>query len=162
MDAEELLTTSPTAQAVAEEVARLPPPPPEKLEALRRTLENARNAEPSSLEREWPPVLQTPRSKKDSRYAEPPTSHRAGLMGPLLVFAKRTFRLGFQPFINEMLRKQVEFNEAILDALATVYEHQQLQARTQAQWRKEVAERLARLERQAPAGSEREGAGKPR
>jgi hypothetical protein len=70
------------------------------------------------------------------------------VVGPLLVFAKRTFRLGFQPFINEMLRKQVEFNEAILDALATVYEHQQLQSQAQAQWRKEVAERLARLERQ--------------
>jgi hypothetical protein len=144
MDAEDLLTTSPSAEAVAAAVARLPSPPAEKLEALRHTLENAEQA---SLEREWPPLLQAPRNKKDSRYADPPSSHRP-VVGPLLVFAKRTFRLGFQPFINEMLRKQVEFNEAILDALATVYEHQQLQSQAQAQWRKEVAERLARLERQ--------------
>jgi hypothetical protein len=161
MDAEELLTTSPTAEAVAAEVERLPPPPPEKLEALRRTLENARSAEQTTLEREWPPLLQTPRGKKDSRYAEPPTSHRP-VLGPLLVFAKRTFRLGFQPFINEMLRKQVEFNEAILDALATMYEHQQLQSRTQAQWRKEVAERLARLERKGAKDAAREGSGEAR
>ncbi|MFL5357138.1 hypothetical protein [Archangium sp.] len=36
---------------------------------------------------------------------------------------------------------------AILDSLATVYEHQQVQARTQALWRKELEERLARLEK---------------
>jgi len=143
MRAEDLLTHSPPAEAVAAEVDRLPSPPAEKLEALRRTLEHAEQA---SLEQEWPPLLQVPRNKKDSRYADPPTSHRP-LVGPVLVLAKRAFRLGFQPFINEMLRRQVEFNEAILEALATVYEHQQLQARAQAQWRKEVAERLARLER---------------
>jgi hypothetical protein len=151
MHAEDLLTTSPTAEAVAAEVERLPPPPPEKLESLRRTLENTGQA---NLEREWPPLLQTPRGKRDSRYAEPATSHRP-VLGPLLVFAKRTFRLGFQPFINEVLRKQVEFNEAILDALATVYEHQQLQARTQAQWRKEMAERISQLERQGKKDAKR-------
>ncbi len=144
MRAEDLLTTSPTAEAVAAEVARLPSPSPEALEALRRKLESSEQA---PVEREWPPVLQAPRNKKDSRYVEPATSHRP-VVGPVLVMAKRAFRLAFQPFINEVLRRQVEFNEAILDSLATVYEHQQVQARTQALWRKDVEERLAGLEAQ--------------
>lgn len=97
-------------------------------------------------EAEWPPLLQTPRTKKDSRYAEPPTSHREGVVGPVLVVAKRAFRLAFQPFINEVLRKQVEFNEAILDSLALVYEQQREESRAQAAWRQEVKARLAALE----------------
>ncbi len=144
MHAEDLLTTSPTAEAVAAEVNRLPSPPPEEVEALRRKLESSERA---PVEREWPPILQAPRNKKDSRYAEPATSHRP-VVGPVLVLAKRAFRLAFQPFINEVLRRQVEFNEAILDSLATLYEHQRVQARTQALWREEVEERLARLEKE--------------
>ena len=147
MRAEDLLTTSPTAEVVAAEVARLPPPPPEALEALRRKLESSEQA---PVEREWPPILQAPRNKKDSRYVEPATSHRP-VVGPALVMAKRAFRLAFQPFINEVLRRQVEFNETILDSLATLYEHQQVQARTQALWRKDVEERLAGLEAQREA-----------
>jgi hypothetical protein len=64
--------------------------------------------------------------------------------------AKRAFRLAFQPFINEVLRKQVEFNEAILDSLALIYEQQRENARTQAAWRKELSERLAKLEQERP------------
>ena len=143
MHAEDLLTTSPTAEAVAAEVARLPPPPPETLEALRRKLESSEHA---PVEREWPPVLQAPRNKKDSRYVEPATSHRP-VVGPALVMAKRAFRLAFQPFINEVMRKQVEFNEAILDSLALLYEHQREESRTQSAWRREVMARLAALER---------------
>jgi hypothetical protein len=45
-----------------------------------------------------------------------------------------------------VMRKQVEFNEAILDSLALIYEQQRENARTQAAWRKELNERLARIE----------------
>ena len=142
MRAEELISDPALAATVAAATERLPPPSPEAREDLRATLERTERA-PS--EAQWPPILETPRQKKDSRYAEPATSHRP-VVGPALVLAKRTFRRVFQPFINEVLRKQVEFNEAILDSLALIYEQQRENARTQAAWRKELTERLARLE----------------
>ena len=142
MRPEDLLTTSPSPERLVEEAGRLPEPKPAQVESVRRLLEASQRA---PAETEWPPLLQTPRAKKDSRYAEPPTSHRPGV-GPVLVMAKRAFRLAFQPFINEVLRKQVEFNEAILDSLALLYEHQREDSRTQAAWRREVTERLAQLE----------------
>jgi hypothetical protein len=141
---EDLLTASPLAERLAEEAGRLPTPPAAQVESVRQLLDASWRA---PAETEWPPLLQTPRAKKDSRYAEPPTSHRSGLTGPLLVGAKRAFRLAFQPFINEVLRKQVEFNEAILDSLALLYEHQREESRTQSAWRREVMARLAALER---------------
>lgn len=144
MRAEDLLTREPSAEAIADETSRLPPVPEATLGEVRRLLDVSERA-PSS--REWPPILQAPRNKKDSRYADPPSSHRP-LVGPALVLAKRAFRLTFQPFINEMMRRQVEFNEAILESLATLYEHQQESARTQALWRQELERRLARLEKE--------------
>lgn len=144
MRPEDLLASPALAERLAERASRLPPPSPEQEAALRHLLEASHRA---PAEVEWPPVLQMPRDKKDSRYAEPPTSHRTGVVGPVLVTAKRAFRLAFQPFINEMLRKQVEFNEAILDSLAQIYEHQREESRTQSAWRREVATRLATLER---------------
>lgn len=143
MRPEELLTTTPSPERLAEEARRLPEPEPKQVESIRQLLEASQRA---PAETEWPPVLQAPRSKKDSRYAEPPTSHRP-VVGPVLVTAKRVFRLAFQPFINEVLRKQVEFNEAILDSLALIYEHQREESRTQAAWRREIMARLAALER---------------
>jgi hypothetical protein len=140
--AEDLLTREPSAETIAAETARLPPVPEATLEEVRRLLDASERA-PSSPE--WPPVLQAPRNKKDTRYADPPSSHRP-VVGPVLVLAKRAFRLTFQPFINEIMRRQVEFNEAILESLATLYEHQQESARTQALWRQELERRLARLE----------------
>ncbi|WP_224360491.1 hypothetical protein [Hyalangium versicolor] len=142
MRAEELFTDPALAATVAAETEQLPSPTPEAREALRTTLERTERA---PTEAQWPPLLETPRQKKDSRYAEPATSHRP-VVGPALVLAKRAFRLAFQPFINEVLRKQVEFNEAILDSLALIYEQQRENARTQAAWRKELNERLARLD----------------
>lgn len=152
MRAEELVCDPALGTAVAEATERLPPPPADAREALRSTLERTNRA---PAEAAWPPLLESPRQKKDSRYVDPPTSHRP-VVGPALVLAKRTFRLLFQPFINEALRKQVEFNEAILDSLALIYEQQRESTRTQAAWRKEISERLARLE------GGQGGAGKPR
>jgi hypothetical protein len=144
MRAEELFTDPTLAEAVAAATERLPSPAAEARESLRATLERTERAPTRA---QWPPLLETPRQKKDSRYADPATSHRPGV-GPVVVLAKRTFRKLFQPFINEVLRKQVEFNEAILDSLALLYEQQRENARTQAAWRKELGQRLARLERE--------------
>lgn len=153
MRPEYLLTTSPSPERLAAETERLPELESEQVESLRRLLTASQRA---PAETEWPPLLQAPRSKKDSRYVEPPTSHRP-LVGPVLVTAKRAFRLAFQPFINEVLRKQVEFNEAILDSLALIYEHQREESRAQTAWRREVMARLAALERsakpEAPSGA---------
>lgn len=145
MRPEDLLTKKPSAERLSAEAAKLPKSDPQQEETLRRLLDASQRA---PAETEWPPILQAPRSKKDSRYVEPPTSHRP-VVGPVLVAAKRAFRLAFQPFINEVLRKQVEFNEAILDSLALVYEHQREESRAQAAWRREVVARLAALEKEA-------------
>jgi hypothetical protein len=125
-----------------EHLQALPSPPEEHVAELRRKLSEERRPESPTA---WPPLLQNPRDKMDTRYASVPTSHRP-LLGPPLVLAKRAFRLAFQPFINEVLRRQVEFNEAILESLALVYEQMRENARTQAAWRKDVEERLQRME----------------
>ena len=142
MRAEELFSDPALAASVAAATQRLPTASPEAREALRSTLERTERA---PTEAQWPPLLETPRQKKDTRYADPATSHRP-VVGPALVLAKRAFRGLFQPFINEVMRKQVEFNEAILDSLALIYEQQRESSRTQAAWRKELTERLAQLE----------------
>ena len=141
MLAEELFSDPAFAATVVAAIKRLPPPSPEALQSLRATLERTERA---PTEAQWPPLLETPRQKKDSRYADQATSH-SPVVGPALVLAKRAFRRVFQPFINEVMRKQVEFNEAILDSLALIYEQQRESARTQAAWRAEIHERLARL-----------------
>ncbi|MCP3168560.1 hypothetical protein [Myxococcus qinghaiensis] len=157
MRAEDLLTRAPSPEAVAKETQKLPEPTAEAREALRQTLEaSARPATPTP----WPALLQEARGKMDSRYAGPVTSHRGGLSGLALVLAKRAFRLAFQPFINETLRKQVEFNESILDALATIHDVQREHARTQATWRQDVERRLARMEDAARGLATHEAAGR--
>ncbi len=143
MRPEDLITRTPTAEAVARETRKLPTPSEEARESLRRVLDaSARPPAPAP----WPALLQEARGKMDSRYAEPATSHRGGLVGPALVLTKRAFRLAFQPLINEALRKQVEFNESILDALANILDAQRENARAQAAWRQELDRRLARIE----------------
>lgn len=152
MRPEDLLTRAPTAEAVVRETRKLPRPSEEAREALRRSLEAAsRPAAPAP----WPALLQEARGKMDSRYAEPATSHRGGLAGLALVVSKRAFRRVFQPFINEVLRKQVEFNESILDALATLHDVQREHARSQATWRQELEHRLARIEAAAERAASR-------
>ena len=146
MRAEDLISSQPTVEEVTESLRRLPVPAPEAVAALRRRFA-ATGEQPSSAA--WPPFLEGARIKRDARYADPPSSHRP-VVGPALVMAKRAFRLAFQPFINEALRRQVEFNEAILDALALIHEHQRVQARTQALWRQEVEKRLEQLAPREP------------
>nr|WP_246357591.1 hypothetical protein [Pyxidicoccus fallax] len=146
-----MLTRAPSAEDVVRETQKLPQPSEEARESLRRSLEVAsKPATPAP----WPALLQEARGKMDSRYAEPATSHRGGLVGLALVVSKRAFRGVFQPFINEVLRKQVEFNESILDALATIHDVQREHVRTQALWRQELDHRLARIEAAASRGRE--------
>ncbi|MGE6762223.1 hypothetical protein ACQKGO_29715 [Corallococcus interemptor] len=151
MHAADLLTAEPTAQAVAAATERLPEPSAAARDQLRRTLAASLRAPVAG---QWPALLLEARAKADVRYVEPATSHRP-LVGPVLVFAKRTFRGAFQPFINEVLRRQVHFNEAILDALTVVIENQREHARTQALWRRELDARLKQLEKDPPGPSSR-------
>ncbi|SEM06574.1 hypothetical protein SAMN05444354_11128 [Stigmatella aurantiaca] len=151
MRVDELLMEPTLAQELADEAARLPVPPAQEQERLRHQLEASERPPQDTA---WPQVLQAPREKQDTRYADPATSHRP-VVGPVLVFAKRSFRRLFQPFINEVMRRQVEFNEALLDSLALIYDEQRENARAQAAWRKDITERLERLEQARPPDRER-------
>lgn len=133
----------PTPEELERLAAELPEPPAEVVEALRRDLDASRDAAQAPS---WPPFLQAARDKVDVRYAGPPTSERP-LVGQALVLAKRIFRLFGQPFINEALRKQVEFNQEILAAAVQLHEQLQQQARSHALWRAEMERRLGELER---------------
>lgn len=150
MRAEDIISAPAIAREVAAEVDRLPTPAPEQLTALEELL--ARTERPP-MDLAWPPFLRGAVEKKDTRYADAPHSHRP-VLGPVLVTAKRVFRGTFQPFINEVMRRQVEFNEALLSALATLHDTQQENARLQAAWRKEMEARIARMEAAASSQPE--------
>jgi len=145
--AERFLCDDPTPAELERLMESLPPPPAQALEALRRDFAMSESPAATPAASEWPPLLQEVQGKADVRYAEPPTSDRP-LVGPALVFAKRVFRLVGQPFINEALRKQVEFNQAIIAGVGQIYESLQQHLRNQALWRAEVDARLQRLERE--------------
>lgn len=144
MRPQDLITAEPLRSEILEQLRSLPAPDSQDESALRDVLRRTHRPTESVA---WPPILQTPRSKVDSRKAEPATTHR-GLVGLPLVAAKRLFRRFGQPIINEVLRKQVEFNESILESLTLIYEQQREHVRAQAFWRDELAERMARLEEQ--------------
>jgi hypothetical protein len=64
----------------------------------------------------------------DTAQGLPPQSHRK--LGNAVVAAKRGFRLAFQPFINEALSQQKQFNRRLLDILAILHaENQRLTER---------------------------------
>ncbi len=78
-----------------------------------------------SHDREIPPsaraLLQHLEAFCDPRVGLPVTSHRNAPLGPILVFAKKTFRSLFQVFINELQRKQYLFNENLLKLVHVLY-----------------------------------------
>lgn len=134
---------SAVSEEVLEAIEALPRPDARTEQALQDLFEKTKVPEASASA--WPPILEEPRLRADSRYADPASSHRP-LVGPALVAAKRSFRAVFQPFINEVLRRQVEFNESLLNSLAVIYEQVRVQAQTQVLWRRELEERLEQLE----------------
>jgi len=133
-------------------------PSPEEIETLAQGLTDGREAEIAKLradlaaaaalpaQERWPSFLQRPKDYVDTREGGRPTSHRP-VLGPVLVALKTGFRKSFQPFINEVLRTQVRFNEAILDAVAHVHDEIAQHAENQALFRRQVERRLAALER---------------
>lgn len=50
----------------------------------------------------------------DTRLGAPVKTHRPPPLGPAIVAAKKTFRRAFQPFINEVLGRQTQFNEELI------------------------------------------------
>src|SRR5262245_26673405 len=143
-----VLSQSPEALEILKLASELPNPPEQALRELDQQLESLQDV-PAT---DWPMYLREPREKVDVRHPEPPTSHR-GLVGPAVIAVKRAFRFVFQPLINEMLRQQVEFNEAILGAVVQIHENLQQHLRNQALWAQEVEKRLERLETGAGVSS---------
>ncbi len=148
-----LISTHPSPEELERLVASLPEPSAEAVAQFRQSLERGNQDSAPPLASEWPPILQEAEAMTDVRYAGPPTSDRP-LVGTALVFAKRAFRLVGQPFINEALRKQVEFNQTLLAGVGQVYEMLQQYIRSQALWRTELDARLERLERAVHARTE--------
>ena len=57
----------------------------------------------------------------DVRAGLPITSHRPGPTGLALIFAKKLFRRASQVFINELMRKQQQFNDIAIELFYVVY-----------------------------------------
>jgi hypothetical protein len=145
MRGKKVISDDPPPEQLEEMLAQLTEPPQGVVDELRDELARGQEAHPPA---EWPPFLQELRDKMDVRYAGPPTSDRP-LVGPALILAKRIFRWVGQPFINEALRKQVEFNQAMVTAALQLHENLQQQGRNQALWREEIEARLADVEQKA-------------
>jgi hypothetical protein len=148
---EDILSEEPEATELVKLVDELPSPSANEIGELKRQLESLKDL-PAA---DWPVYLRDPLAKLDVRHPEPATSHRR-LTGPAVVLVKRAFRLVFQPLINEVLRKQVEFNEAVLGAVVQIHENLQQHLRNQALWAQEIEKRLERLERGASTSSDAE------
>ena len=154
--ADVMLSQSPEAGEIVKLVGELPHPPEEAIRELDQQLESLQDV-PAT---DWPMYLREPQQKVDVRHPEPPTSHRR-FVGPAVIAVKRAFRFVFQPLINESLRQQVEFNEAILVAVVQIHENLQQHLRNQALWAQELEKRLERLERGADVSSKSGAAGRP-
>ncbi len=154
MHPDDILSEEPEANEIVKLVGDLPDPPAHAVRELKQQLESLKDVPVA----DWPVYLRDPREKVDVRYPEPATSHRP-LVGPAMVLVKRAFRSVFQPLINEILRKQVEFNEAILGAVVQIHENLQQHLRNQALWAQEIEKRLEKLEQRADQSNETERTG---
>lgn len=93
---------------------------------------------------------------RDARTGLPITSHRPGV-GRAVVAAKQAFRSAFQPFLNEALRKQAEFNETLAQwaqAVTRAVVRQEAEAEA---FREQVEGRLRALEQARAEGERRRG-----
>jgi hypothetical protein len=95
---------------------------------------------------------------QDPRVGLPITSHRKPPFGTILVLAKKGFRSLFQLFINETMRKQFFFNDALVKLVHVIYRDiNSLEGATLAA-RAGILERLRNLEERL-AGLEAEAKG---
>ncbi|MBI3183457.1 MAG: hypothetical protein HYZ28_15070 [Myxococcales bacterium] len=107
------------------------------------------------------PILRRLHELKDVRLGLPVSSHRRPPVGPVVIFFKRAFRHAFQPFINEMMRKQALFNEDLLGWAGALYgelrslDSAALGMRASLDLRlKKLEEAVARIERQLSTTSQ--------
>jgi len=98
----------------------------------------------------------------DPRVGLPITSHRKPPIGTILVVAKKGFRLLFQAFINETVRKQLLFNETLLKLLHVIYHDINSVEGATLAMRAGLQERLRKVEERLSVLEAVAGEGKPR
>jgi len=74
------------------------------------------------------------------------TSHRKPPIGPMLVIAKKGFRKLLQGFINEVMRKQMHFNQALIELCYVTFRDIRSLERATLAMRAGLEERIRRLE----------------
>ena len=82
----------------------------------------------------------------DAKMGLPITSHRKGPVAPLLVGLKKGFRLLFQVFINELMRKQSQFNDAAVNLFYVTYRDIQALQSSALSMRTGLRDRIRQLE----------------
>ena len=142
MRPEESRTEEPKPDEIVKLIDELPEPDAKEVRELRQQLESL-NDVPIP---DWPAYLRAAREKVDARHSPVTASHRP-VIGWAVVLLKRALGLALQPLINEVLRKQVEFNEAILAAVVQIDQKLQQHLRNQSLWNEEIEKRLERLEK---------------
>lgn len=147
MRPEEIRTDEPSPSEIVKLIDELPEPDAGDVRELRQQLESFKNAPVA----DWPAYLRAAAQKVDARQATVATSHRP-VIGWAVVLAKRAIGLVLQPLINEVLRKQVEFNEAILAAVVQIDDSLQQHLRNQSLWHEQIEERLEQLEKTGQGG----------
>ncbi len=147
MRPEEIRTEEPKPGEIVKLIDELPEPDAKEVRELKQELEALKDVPIA----DWPAYLRAAREKVDARHSPVAASHRP-MIGWAVALLKRTIGLALQPLINEVLRKQVEFNQAILAAMVQIDHDLQQHLRNQSLWNEAIEKRLERLER-GPTGS---------
>ncbi len=142
MRPEEIRTEEPKPSEIVKLIDELPEPDAKEVRELKQELEALKDVPIA----DWPAYLRAAREKVDARHSPVAASHRP-MIGWAVVLLKRTIGLALQPLINEVLRKQVEFNQAILAAMVQIDHDLQQHLRNQSLWNEEIEKRLERLEK---------------
>jgi hypothetical protein len=141
---EEIRTEEPKPSEIVKLIDELPEPNADEVRELKQRLESLKDVPIA----DWPAYLRAAREKVDARHSSVVASHRP-VIGWAVVLVKRAIGLALQPLINEVLRKQVEFNQAILAAVVQIDDSLQQHLRNQSRWNEEIEARLERLEKVA-------------
>ena len=142
MRPEDIQSEEPRPAEVVKLIDELPDPDAKEVRELKQELEALKDVPIA----DWPAYLRAAREKVDVRHSPVTASHRP-VIGWAVVLLKRAIGLALQPLINEVLRKQVEFNEAILAAVVQIDHNLQQHLRNQSLWNEEIEKRLKRLEK---------------